>query len=343
MKNQGQPKINELTKLFTKDLFSGLSARESEIITGRYGIGISHQTLSAIGRKFGLSRERVRQIEVEIKKKLKKRISEKHLEEYNNLSLIILNQGNILSEHHLKELLKEVEADHQNIVRLLLDLNDRLTRIKNHQHLKNGWVDKELDLEGSLKILGEATQYLKKLELPVRLNQLKSNLSRSENLSEIELVGLLKSAQSIIVTKKGEFGLVTNRKINPKTIGDKIEYVLSESKKPMHFAEIAESIRNSKFDHKNINKSTVHNELIANSDYVLVGRGLYALKKWGYSEGTIGDVILNFLKNQEKPQKLSQILEFVSKQRIVKKNTVLVNLTKSSKIAKNASGEYYLK
>lgn len=340
---KSNPKLKELTKLFAEVLFLGLTDRESDIITGRYGIGKSHQTLSALGRNYGLSRERVRQIEVEIKKKLKKNIETNHSKEFQDLSLIIVDKSGILSEKRLNQLLSELEDEHQNLIKLLLDLNEDLSRLKNHSHIKNGWINKDFDLKKSIGLLESAIDYLDKLGTTAKVNQLLSRISQDRELSEIELIRLLESAHQIIITKKGEYGLITNRRINPKTIGDKINFVLLEAKKPMHFKEIGKAIRDSKFDQKNINRSTVHNELIANPDFVLVGRGLYALKKWGYSEGTIQDVIIRFLNNQEKPQSLSSILNFISKQRVVKKNTVTVNLTKSTKIAKNAKGEYYLR
>jgi hypothetical protein len=40
----------------------------------------------------------------------------------------------------------------------------------------------------------------------------------------------------------------------------------------------------------------VHNELIRNKDFVLVGRGIYALKEWGYEPGTVSHVIEAILK-----------------------------------------------
>ena len=53
-------------------MLGSLDQREQDVITLRYGLndGVP-RTLDQIGRKFGLSRERVRQIEREVMKKLR--------------------------------------------------------------------------------------------------------------------------------------------------------------------------------------------------------------------------------------------------------------------------------
>ncbi len=56
----------------TRDLLSLLSPREEQILRLRYGIGLpSGYTLEEIGKRFGISRERVRQIEERALRKLK--------------------------------------------------------------------------------------------------------------------------------------------------------------------------------------------------------------------------------------------------------------------------------
>jgi RNA polymerase primary sigma factor len=64
-------------------VLSTLTPREAEIINLRYGIGIGYpSTLEEVGKKFGVTRERVRQIEVKAIKKLKHPSRSKSLREY---------------------------------------------------------------------------------------------------------------------------------------------------------------------------------------------------------------------------------------------------------------------
>ena len=72
----------------------------------------------------------------------------------------------------------------------------------------------------------------------------------------------------------------------------------------------------------------MHNELIRYDDFVLVGRGLYALQSWGYTKGTVKDVIFEIL-NENGPMKKKEIVEEVLKRRQVKIGTISLNLQKN--------------
>jgi hypothetical protein len=123
------------------------------------------------------------------------------------------------------------------------------------------------------------------------------------------------------------WGLTEWRFVRPRSIRDKVEIILKKANHPMHFMEIANSIKEASFDHKNVTVQAVHNELIRYPQFVLVGRGLYALREWGYEPGTVADVIENILKKKGALSK-KQIIEEVSKQRTVKVGTISLNLQK---------------
>jgi len=94
------------------------------------------------------------------------------------------------------------------------------------------------------------------------------------------LYSLLQSVKGVEQNKFGQWGAADSHEIKPKTINDKIYLVLKNEKRPMHFTEIASRINEVKFDRKNANPATVHNELILDNRYVLTGRGMYGLKDW---------------------------------------------------------------
>jgi hypothetical protein len=94
------------------------------------------------------------------------------------------------------------------------------------------------------------------------------------------LYSLLQSVKGVDQNKYGHWGKTDWQEIKPKTINDKIYLVLKNEGKPMHFTEIAAKINEIKFDKKNANPATVHNELILDGRYILTGRGMYGLKDW---------------------------------------------------------------
>jgi len=120
----------------------------------------------------------------------------------------------------------------------------------------------------------------------------------------------------------------------PKRMNDKIYLVLKRHGKPMHFNEITKKINEVKFDSRKAYPPTVHNELILNKKYVLVGRGIYALKEWGYQPGVVANVLEQILKDEKEPITREELVKRVLEQRIVKKNTIHLALTNKDRFRK---------
>jgi hypothetical protein len=104
----------------------------------------------------------------------------------------------------------------------------------------------------------------------------------------------------------------------------------------MHFADVAKSIV--QVFQKKAHVATTHNELIKDSRFVLVGRGLYALAEWGFSPGVVRDVIKNALA--KKPLTRDEVIAEVKKVRYVKDNTILVNLGDTRHFKRHKDGTY---
>lgn len=155
------------------------------------------------------------------------------------------------------------------------------------------------------------------------------------------LYSILRAAKKIEQNKFGYWGIHNWREIKPKTINDKIFLVLKNSGEPMHFEQIAEQINKIGFDGKKANAATVHNELILDDKYVLVGRGLYGLKDWGYKKGTVVDVVEEILKEAKVPLTRDEIIAKVLEKRYVKKATIILALMNKEKFSK-ADGKYSL-
>ncbi len=169
----------------------------------------------------------------------------------------------------------------------------------------------------------------------------------NENASVINknkiIYSIMQALKNLEQNKFGYWGMDEWRDIKPKTINDKIYLVLKHNGKPMHFVKIAEEINKIGFDNKKANAATVHNELILDKKYVLIGRGLYGLKDWGYQQGTVADIIEDILKKSETTLNREEIIEKVLEQRIVKKATVNLALMNKQKFEKTEYGKYKLK
>jgi DNA-directed RNA polymerase delta subunit len=106
----------------------------------------------------------------------------------------------------------------------------------------------------------------------------------------------------------------------------------------MHFTEVATNIE--KLFGRKTHAATTHNELIKDGRFVLVGRGLYALKEWGYAPGVVREVIKGVL-DRDGALSREEIIERVKRERYVKDATISVNL-QHSMFTRLADGRYAL-
>ena len=83
----------------------------------------------------------------------------------------------------------------------------------------------------------------------------------------------------------------------------------------------------------------MHNELIKDERFVLVGRGMYGLSEQGYEPGTAREVIAKVLKKQG-PLAAADVVTHVNKQRFFKPNTILINLQNKASFERLPDGKY---
>lgn len=347
--NQGQSAVTKTVA----NLIKGLSVRNKDIISRRFGLkNGKKETLESIGKNYGITRERVRQIEEFTLNQLSKGTPNPELEKYATLAKNILNEnGGILKE---KDLFKAFSgSDSESVLNsslvFILTLDKDLTKFNDNDNFHSFWAtDKNvlnsfknmasscvnlLDKSGKVTIEGEFYNLAKK-----------SNVSGlGGDLNQRHLSTYLTISKSVGKNIFNEVGLVSWPEIRPKGVRDKAYLVLKKEGKPKHFSEIAKMINTAGFQGKKANVQTVHNELIKDGRFVLVGRGMYALSEWGYKSGTVKDVLVDLLKNSSKPVPKTALLTKVMNARMVKENTILLNLQDSKTFIKNEDGTYELK
>jgi hypothetical protein len=161
-------------------------------------------------------------------------------------------------------------------------------------------------------------------------------LKNFQSLNDIFLNSYLEISKRIQKSSDGLYGLKEWPEINPRGIKDKAYIIFKKIGKPLHFTEVTRKIDGAL-------TQTVHNELIRDARFVLVGRGIYALSEWGYVPGQVKDVISKILKESKRPLTKEEILSRVLGQRVVKENTILLNLSNKNHFLKNSQGRYTVK
>jgi hypothetical protein len=150
----------------------------------------------------------------------------------------------------------------------------------------------------------------------------------------------LSMSKTVAKNPLGEWGKASSPNIRTRGVKDYAFLVMRRHGSPMHFKEVADAI--SKTFGKKTHYATCHNELIKDSRFVLVGRGMYALAEWGYKAGIAREVIQDILKREGAPLSKDDVVKRVMKERYFKKNTILVNLANPKYFKKNKAGLYII-
>lgn len=334
-----------------EELFMVLTDKEKNVIVKRFSLNNKpKQTLESIGKEFSVTRERVRQIEKIALGKLRRTAKNTKLNLIHEIAVTLVQKnGGVMLEEEIisgviNKIAKPTEVDNY-IIRLSLSVNDDLCLGDKVNQYHRFWYLGTITLNDIDKVLTKARKQLKEKKEVVATMKLARDVqadlkAASENYSEEFITACLNVDKAMKEVEAG-YGLMTWRHVNPKSIRDKGYIVLKKAGRPLHFVEISNKIIEAKFDKKVVTTQAVHNELIRCDKFVLVGRGLYALKEWGYSEGTVADIIESILAKKS-PMTKKEIMEGVLKQRQVKKGTISLNLQKNLHFARVGRATYAL-
>ena len=333
-------------KQITKALLEVLPERACDVLVKRYGLGDSTETytLEAIGQSYGITRERVRQIEnYGIQSIQKSDVYKKHYELFIELQKLIDQLGGgLIAEHVLLEELTNDEIT-RNHLYFLLVVGDPFYKSKENPNYAHRWYTERRIADTVEKALQNVHKSLNRDELVSEneiISRFRTELSdlASEHNEDV-LKRWLSISKQIGRNPLGDWGPADSPNIRVKGIRDYAYLAVKRHGSPMHFREVAETI-NQLFGHK-AHIATTHNELIKDPRFVLVGRGLYALTEWGYTAGVVKDVLRDILEN-EGPLSREEIIDKVRKERYVKDNTILVNLQDTNLFKRLSNGTYAL-
>ena len=319
--------------------------REREIITRRFGLFDRRETLEQIGELLGITRERVRQLEKAILIRLKIASEENKIPAVRDIERIITRD---LAESGRVGRIQDVtsrivgnahDARHRAHVAFISELSPNLVVINENDHYHHAVGIKSHGDEKQVKAhVDEIVKTIKKHGEPLQIEDLHAKLQHEHPAH----VRALASTSKHLAHLKDNWGLVKWPTVNPKNIRDKIYVILLENGKPMHFSEIAKSIKKSEFKRKDVTTQAIHNELIKDKRFVLIGRGIYALDNWGFSKGTVADIITDVLEKAGEPLHRDEIVKRVLKSRQVKETTILLNLQSKAQFKRVAKATYAL-
>lgn len=340
-------------------IISILPSRTQDIVKKRFGLDNNQpRTLEAVGQDYKITRERIRQIIEMALKTIKKQPLEEMADVFMKQAEQALKESGGVGEN--EEFLKKIDKRFNNdenlsVIKFLLLLNSNFVFEEEDDQYHSFWHFSNISKDKIYKNIKAIEKYLEKKRSPCLLNEIlswaKKNLS--SKIDKEELKTYLQISLRIGMNPFGEYGLFDWVEINPSGARDRAYLVIKHSKKPLHFSDITKRLNEcnevsipacmtSHSWQKKVCVQTVHNELIRDSRFVLIGRGIYALGEWGYKPGTIVNVIKDILKEAGKPLKQETIINEVKKRRIAKENTIILNLHNKEHFTKLPNKHYTL-
>ena len=336
-------------------LVKSISSRNKDIISRRFGLKTGRkETLESIGKSYGITRERVRQIEEFSINQLSKVVaSTPDVSKYVSLAKDMLNgNSGVMKESELFKAFSGNDKEsvvNASLVFVLTLASEPASPVggpvrfsENESHyafwaLNNESADMfKNGVSALVRSFGKSGNAVAEAEL--------ASFAQSNNVSNSKDVPVyLNISKELGRNVFGQIGLASWAEVRPKGVRDKAFLVLKKEKQPKHFTEIAKLINSTGFSSRKANVQTVHNELIKDKRFVLVGRGMYGLTEWGYQPGTVKDVLVNVLKKHGKPLAKAELVAKVLDTRMVKENTILLNLQDSKVFSKREDGMYILR
>ncbi len=327
---------------------ANLTPRQKDVLVGRFGLNKKEgkgETLAAIGERMDVTRERIRQIEC---------------------AGISLAKENLLKDGDVAASLKKIgehitknggamkkDAVVQYATVFLTDATgnqiDFLGEASGFFNLFSGDNDyfpfyyiTRKDMKAAFAFVDSWTNYLRSRKEKVLSGSYDATLAgflKMKPALSTAAESYLAISKSIKKSPYGDVGLREWPEINPATIRDKVYLVMKKKKEPLHFEAIADHINKARFDDHKALTPTVHNELIKDDRFALIGRGMYGLREYGYETGTACQAIAKVLKKKG-PLHSSDVVSHVNQKYSFRQNTILINLQNKKFFERLSDGTY---
>ncbi len=318
------------SELMTR-LLGLLTEKERDVIQRRFSLdGRSKETLDKIGQGYSITRERVRQIEAVALTKLARISMDPSMQKIHKLAFSVLEEhGKVMAEDVLVSTMLKSLSNTKNVesnaMKLAMKVSSQLIKQEKNQFYRTFWRTSDISLLSVKDCISNIKKILKKKKDVMNIDAISKILA--PNYSKSMINSVLQIDWEFKPTEDG-WGLTSWRHINPRSIKDKIMIIFKELGKPLHFNEVINHVIEDFKAKKMVTHQAIHNELIRHDEFVLVGRGLYALEEWGLPSGTVCDLIQSVLVENDGPMKRQDIIKAVLEKRDIRLGTISLNLQK---------------
>ena len=333
----------QVKKLVDKALES-LTDQQRRVLVLRFGLdGKGKRTLQEIADEYALTRERIRQVQnMAIAALRKDECAGLLASTITHLEEMLRKCGGAASADTLCVSCEFATKVEQNYVHLLLTVGDSFYVSDATDDIDHYWyvdekhkkaVDATLeqvhkDVEGRGEVL--LTDEDMKQLFDALATERKEHLPAYDNAMNLSL--------KVRRNPLGEWGLATHPEIALNGLAGYIQLVLRDAGEPLHFNKVADRIADLRG--RECHKGSCHNELVRRDEFILVGRGLYALDSMGYRPGTIADIIAAGIKERG-PMTQKEIIEYVSRERYVKAQSIVLTLGKKGMFTRDEQSSRY--
>ena len=342
--------MNTTAAKLVSTLIASLTPRQREVIVGRFGLekNAEPQTLAAIGDRSGVTRERIRQIEAGALASLRKELQREPacMEIVQATTKYLSSVGGVAPKANLVA----VHADripglNENHLAFFIEISKAFHMYpEDKEFFPFYYLDRD-HLKSAVGFVNQWASFLRGKKDEVLGGQYHSNFDefvKRKGIAKDRALQYLAISKRVKKNPYNDMGLSEWPEINPTTIRDRVYLVLKKKAAPLHFTDIATLINEVGFDRRPASAPTVHNELIMDNRFVLVGRGMYGLAEHGYEPGTAREVIHRVLRKQG-PLRPKDLILAIQKERFFKPNTILVNLQNKRFFARKEDGRYQVR
>jgi len=309
-------------------VLASLTPRQHDIIELRYGLKTGKpQTLAAIGNRYGVTRERIRQIEAHALRAIQTQFAKN---EFADMRAAIKNHLEQVNGVRACALLTHDWNENHNVVRCVLETSGSA---RLHHEDKNNYAFWSISPEH----VKRATTFINELAGALKVKSERPALMPQDPVAQ----NYIAISKKFAVSPHGQFGLAEWRDVNPKVSRDWAFMVLKKQQEPLHFLELTKEI-NKLRPNKKVNAQTIHNELIKDKRFVLVGRGIYGLQEFNILSGTAREVLTHLLKKNG-AMTGKDIIKLALTHRPFKEKTLVINLQNKNWFKRLDGGKYFVK